>query len=181
MHSTPESKWSRGLVKGQHNIILLVKSQSKYLAGQHSDRERRSECRIYECHLLVLVGVLKDNLVVKGFHYKLVEVNTYNPYHFIIRKLRWLICCNYYHTLVTITVFRSLWITRWPSASFSCNSSWIYWRIISLILSSRSVIPTNSTSAQQFSRTFEALLCYVTELTKPVIQIIYLLRSNLHI
>ena len=35
------------LVKGQRKFILVVKSQSKYLAGQHFDRGRRSEYRIY--------------------------------------------------------------------------------------------------------------------------------------
>ena len=35
------------LVKGQREFILMVKSQSKYLAGQHFDRGRRSEYRIY--------------------------------------------------------------------------------------------------------------------------------------
>ena len=35
------------LVKGQRKVILVVKSQSKYLAGQHFDQGRRSEYRIY--------------------------------------------------------------------------------------------------------------------------------------
>ena len=35
------------LVKGQRKFMLVVKSQSKYLAGQHFDRGRRSEYRIY--------------------------------------------------------------------------------------------------------------------------------------
>ena len=35
------------LVKGQRKFIVVVKSQSKYLAGQHFDRGRRSEYRIY--------------------------------------------------------------------------------------------------------------------------------------
>ena len=36
------------LVKGQHKITLLVKSQSKYIAGQHFDQGRRLEYRIYQ-------------------------------------------------------------------------------------------------------------------------------------
>ena len=36
------------LVKGQGKFILVVKSQSKYLAGQHFDQGRRSEYRIYQ-------------------------------------------------------------------------------------------------------------------------------------
>ena len=46
MHSMPESKLvikSSCLVKGQRKIMLLVKSQSKYLAGQHFDQGQRSE------------------------------------------------------------------------------------------------------------------------------------------
>ena len=35
------------LFKGQRKFILVVKSQTKYLAGQHFDRGRRSEYRIY--------------------------------------------------------------------------------------------------------------------------------------
>ena len=35
------------LIKGQRKFILVVKSQSKYLAGQHFDRGQRSEYRIY--------------------------------------------------------------------------------------------------------------------------------------
>ena len=35
------------LVKGQCKFILVVKSRSKYLAGQRFDRGRRSEYRIY--------------------------------------------------------------------------------------------------------------------------------------
>ena len=35
------------LVKGQHKFIVVVKSQSEYLAGQHFDRGRRLEYSIY--------------------------------------------------------------------------------------------------------------------------------------
>ena len=47
MRSTPRSKWSRVATYNQRIFILVVKSQSKYLAGQHFDRGRRSEYRIY--------------------------------------------------------------------------------------------------------------------------------------
>ena len=44
------------LVKGQRKFILVVKSQSKYLAGQHFDRGRRSEYRIYRSVTPLLCG-----------------------------------------------------------------------------------------------------------------------------
>ena len=34
------------LVKGQHKISLVIKSQSNYLAGQHFDREQRLQYKI---------------------------------------------------------------------------------------------------------------------------------------
>ena len=45
------------IVKGQGKIILLVKSQSKYLVGKHFDWWRRSEYRIYR-NAIPLICVL---------------------------------------------------------------------------------------------------------------------------
>ena len=54
------------LVKGQRKFILVVKSQSKYLAGQHFDQGRRPEYRIYQsvtpC-LYIGVGVVGSHEV----------------------------------------------------------------------------------------------------------------------
>ena len=55
------------LVNGQRKFILVVKSQSKYLAGQHFDRGRRSEYRIYRSVTpLNFKGALRSFLVHFG-------------------------------------------------------------------------------------------------------------------
>ena len=63
MRSTPRSNWSRVanyLVKVQRKFILVVQSQSKYLADQHFDRGRRSECRIYRSVTPLFVTLHKE-------------------------------------------------------------------------------------------------------------------------
>ena len=73
----------------------------------------------------------------------------------------------------------ALFVLPRDSTSFSLYFFVNIRRIIFLIQSSRSIIPTNSTSAYQFSQTIEALLRYVTESTKTFIHFNNLLRRDL--
>ena len=62
------------LVKGKRKFILVVKSQSKYLAGQHFDRGRRLEYRIYRSVTPLHSDVVNFCYDVRvRFHYEVVK------------------------------------------------------------------------------------------------------------
>ena len=71
------------LVKGQCKIILMVKSQSKYLAGQHFDRGQRSEYRIYQsatplyCYITVWIPMRLKTIQFLAFCQQLATLCYY--------------------------------------------------------------------------------------------------------
>ena len=75
------------LFKGQFKIILVVKSQSKYLASQHFDRGQRSEYRIYWSATPLRPSVQRNTLVyiewdcLKKWNPVDIAANLLNFYH----------------------------------------------------------------------------------------------------
>ena len=83
------------LGKGQHKIILLVKNQSKYLAGQHFDRGRRLEYRLYRSTTPLHRFCLKPKIISTKFCWSKLSV------------------CSICQTFVSYHIVKNWWLKSW--------------------------------------------------------------------